>query len=84
MPIWLKFVLFGVVPAILVGRHVLKVIRTGVAPWDFLIFSGEIYRSERPVRFWIEVYGCLVIVIGWLLFVAYLLYWFVPQLWVKL
>jgi hypothetical protein len=51
MPIWLKFVLFGVVPAILVGRHVLKVIRTGVAPWDFLIFSGKFIGQKDPSVF---------------------------------
>jgi len=78
MPTWLKFCVFGVLPFAFMVRHILKIIRTGIAPSDAFGPLVKIHRSERLVRFWIEVCGGSAIGIGWLLLIAYALY-FDPQ-----
>jgi hypothetical protein len=75
MPSWLKFVVFGVTPAVLAVRYIRKAIRTGVAEdeiWD-------IYRVESPRLFWLVIYSVGTFTAGWVMLLVYLIYWLAPQ-----
>ena len=75
MPTWLTFILVGVIPAVFGIYFLHKAVRIGIIEdeiWDT-------YRVDSRRLFWLQIYCIGALIAGWVVLIAYLLYWRAPQ-----